>query len=94
MRRASELLATFPGESLGAVSQDRASIWHLYSAFNVSPFEEANVVSSMFRDILRVRLGNRPRRWSTWMGRVFSASLGAFYEAITQYLGFPNYGDE
>ena len=24
----------------------------------------------------------------------FPHSLGAFYEAITQYLGFPNYGDE
>jgi carbamoyltransferase len=25
---------------------------------------------------------------------VFSTSLGIFYEAITQYLGFPQYGDE
>ena len=32
---------------------------------------------------------------STWRTRcIFPHSLGIFYEAMTQYLGFPHYGDE
>ena len=46
--------------------------------------------------ISRVRPGGsrRGRDISTY-GRVyFPHSLGIFYQAITQYLGFPHYGDE
>ena len=46
--------------------------------------------------IFRVQLGGRGKgcEISTY-GRVyFPHSLGIFYQAITQYLGFPHYGDE
>ena len=50
---------------------------------------------SMVLEIFRVRLGDRSGYTLSVDGRVyFPHSLGAFYEAITQYLGFPNYGDE
>lgn len=69
---------------------------HLASSFFVSPFREAAVVSvDGFGDFASALWGmGRDNRIETF-GRVhFPHSLGLFYLAITQYLGFPHYGDE
>jgi carbamoyltransferase len=69
---------------------------HLASAFFCSPFEEAAVVSiDGFGDFSSVM-------WGTGRGNQimvadsvhFPHSLGQFYTAFTQFLGFPKYGDE
>jgi carbamoyltransferase len=69
---------------------------HLASAFLVSPWEEAAVCSmDGFGDFVSTAWGvGRGGRISV-EGRVhFPHSLGLFYLALTQYLGFPRYGDE
>ena len=69
---------------------------HVASAFFVSPFEEAAVLSiDGFGDfcstMTAVGHGNSYRV----LDRVlFPHSLGIFYAALTQWLGFPKYGDE
>jgi carbamoyltransferase len=69
---------------------------HLYSAFSVSPFDQANVVSiDGFGDFSSTAWGTGRGDTISVDGHVyFPHSLGMYYEAITQYLGFPNYGDE
>jgi carbamoyltransferase len=93
-----ELLAqNFPAEEFrGQFHKIEHHLAHLYSAFNVSPFEAANVVSiDGFGDFSSTAWGVGRGDSLSLDGRVyFPHSLGAFYEAITQYLGFPNYGDE
>ena len=81
---------------IGSTPQLDPGLAHLYSAFAVSPFEEANVVSiDGFGDFSSTAWGIGRGDTLSVDGRVyFPHSLGAFYEAITQYLGFPNYGDE
>jgi len=69
---------------------------HLASAFFVSPFQEAAVLSvDGFGDFASsmwgIGLGNRIELADR---TYFPHSLGLFYLAVTQYLGFPNYGDE
>src|SRR5205085_6845565 len=91
------LLQHFPNEQFdGQFHKIEHHLAHLYSAFNVSPFEEANVVSiDGFGDFSSTAWGIGRGDDLSLDGRVyFPHSLGAFYEAITQYLGFPNYGDE
>ena len=69
---------------------------HLSSAFHVSPFEEAVVVSvDGFGDFASAAWGVGQGTDIRIDGRVyFPHSLGIFYQALTQYLGFPHYGDE
>jgi carbamoyltransferase len=69
---------------------------HLASAFLCSPFEESAVVSiDGFGDYSSVMWGVGRGNRIEVMGSVrFPHSLGIFYTAITQYLGFPKYGDE
>jgi carbamoyltransferase len=69
---------------------------HLSSAFHVSPFEEAVVVSvDGFGDFASAAWGVGRGNEIEMDGRVmFPHSLGIFYQAVTQYLGFPHYGDE
>jgi len=71
-------------------------IAHLASAFMVSPFDNAAVVSvDGFGDFVGSMwgIGNNNRLFIK--DRIyFPHSLGLLYLAITQYLGFPNYGDE
>jgi carbamoyltransferase len=69
---------------------------HLSSAFHVSPFEEAIVVSvDGFGDFASGAWGLGSGSNIDVEGRVyFPHSLGNFYQALTQYLGFPHYGDE
>ncbi len=69
---------------------------HLSSAFHVSPFEDAAVVSvDGFGDFASAAWGlGRGTRIDVRDRVYFPHSLGIFYQALTQYLGFPHYGDE
>lgn len=69
---------------------------HMGSAFFVSPFSEAAVVSiDGFGDFASTMWGTgKGNRIEVASRTYFPHSLGLFYQAITQYLGFPNYGDE
>jgi carbamoyltransferase len=69
---------------------------HLASAFHVSPFQDALVVSvDGFGDFASTAWGLGHGSSIDVKGRVyFPHSLGIFYQAITQLIGFPNYGDE
>jgi carbamoyltransferase len=69
---------------------------HLASAAFVSPFEEAAVCAiDGFGDFVSTSWGRVAGTRLSVEGRVFFPhSLGLLYLAITQYLGFPNYGDE
>ena len=69
---------------------------HLASAFFASPFEEAAVVSvDGFGDFSSVMWGVGKGSQIKVLGSVrFPHSLGLFYTAFTQFLGFPKYGDE
>jgi carbamoyltransferase len=69
---------------------------HLLSAYYVSPFENAAVVSvDGFGDFSSAAWGTGQGGKLSIDGRVFFPhSLGVFYQAVTQYLGFPHYGDE
>ena len=93
-----ELLAeAFPGDSFrGAFHNIEHHLAHLSSAFHVSPFEEAVVVSvDGFGDFASAAWGVGRGKDIDIEGRVhFPHSLGIFYQALTHYLGFPYYGDE
>ena len=94
---ASQLASAFPGQNFkGAVHSIEHHLAHLYSAFYVSPYEEAVTVSvDGFGDFSSGAWGVGLGKEIKIEGRVFFPhSLGIFYQALTQYLGFPNYGDE
>ncbi len=94
---AEQLASAFPGQSIRAqlhfVEHHRA---HLASAFYASPYPEAAVVSvDGFGDFSSGAWGYGSGTELAIDGQIwFPHSLGAFYTAITQYLGFPHYGDE
>jgi carbamoyltransferase len=69
---------------------------HLGSAFFVSPFREAAVISvDGFGDFVSTMWGiGKESKIQIEDQTYFPHSLGLFYLAVTQYLGFPNYGDE
>jgi len=69
---------------------------HLASTFFVSPFERAAVLSiDGFGDMVSSMWGVGEGGRLNVMGQIgFPHSLGIYYTAITQYLGFPKYGDE
>jgi carbamoyltransferase len=101
-RRARRLLpdrlaALFPGARLrAALHHIEHHAAHLSSAFHVSPFTEAVVVSlDGFGDFASAAWGVGSGTEIKFDGRIlFPHSLGIFYEALTRYLGFPQYGDE
>lgn len=69
---------------------------HIGSSFLVSPFDRAAVVSvDGFGDFVSTMWGSGNGSNISIDGKVhFPHSLGLFYLAITQHLGFPHYGDE
>ena len=92
-----ELRAAFPDQELRAgVHRVEHHLAHLASAYLIAPYEEAVVVSvDGFGDFVSTAWGFGRGSEIAIDGRVhFPHSLGIFYEALTQYLGFPHYGDE
>jgi len=69
---------------------------HVASAFFVSPFDQAVVVSlDGFGDFASVMIAvGRGNRLEVLDRVLFPHSLGIYYTAVTQWLGFPKYGDE
>jgi carbamoyltransferase len=69
---------------------------HLASAFFVSPFDDAAICAiDGFGDYLSTSMAIGNRNKLDVLARVsYPHSLGVFYTAVTQFLGFPNYGDE
>ena len=69
---------------------------HMASAFFVSPFDEAALFSvDGLGDFASTMWGvGRGSRIETIGAIAFPDSLGLAYTALTQYLGFPKYGDE
>jgi carbamoyltransferase len=69
---------------------------HVASAFFVSPFEDAAVLSvDGFGDFASTMLAvGRGSKVEVLDRVLFPHSLGIFYSAVTQWLGFPKYGDE
>lgn len=92
-----QLETAFPGthitSELHFIEHHRA---HLASAFYPSPYEDAAVVSvDGFGDFASGAWGYGEGTQLNLDGQIyFPHSLGAYYTAITQFLGFPNYGDE
>lgn len=92
-----ELADAFTGQRFsGEIHRIEHHVAHLGSAFLVSPFREASVVSvDGFGDFSSAAWGRGNGSAIDVEGRVyFPHSLGVFYQALTQYLGFPHYGDE
>lgn len=69
---------------------------HVASAFFVSPFDDAAILSvDGFGDFASTMTAVGHGNSYEVLDRVlFPHSLGIFYAAITQWLGFPHYGDE
>jgi carbamoyltransferase len=91
------LARAFPGEDCsGKLNPVEHHLAHLSSTFHVSPFEEALAVSvDGFGDFASAAWGLGQGSKVAVDDRVFFPhSLGVFYQALTQYLGFPKYGDE
>jgi len=94
---ADELQGLFPQHGMRAeVHFVEHHLAHLSSAFHCSPFDKAVTVSvDGFGDFASGAWGLGRGTSVEVDGRVFFPhSLGAFYTAVTQFLGFPHYGDE
>jgi len=93
-----ELIAGMKGGQgfRGQIHQVEHHLTHLSSAFHVSPFDTAGIVSiDGFGDFSSAAWGIGRNTDIQILGRVyFPHSLGIFYQSLTQYLGFPHYGDE
>ena len=82
-----------PGQTLrGTVHAVEHHLCHLASAFLVSPYDKAVAVSvDGFGDFSSAAWGLGEGGRLAVDGRVyFPHSLGAFYEAMTQFIGFPH----
>jgi carbamoyltransferase len=87
----------FPNSKFkGFIHSVEHHIAHLSSAFHVSPFNEAVVISvDGFGDFASTAWGVGQGTRINLEDRIyFPHSLGIFYQAITQFIGFGNYGDE
>lgn len=95
---ADELKRAFDGEPFKAeVRHVEHHLAHLASAYLVSPFEEDSVAVSVdgFGDFASAAWGvGKGSRIEVEDRVYFPHSLGIFYMALTQYLGFPSWGDE
>jgi carbamoyltransferase len=94
---AEHLARAFPGQPLRAVVHAvEHHLAHMSSAFHVSPFDQAVVVSvDGFGDFASAAWGVGHGTKIDAEDRVyFPHSLGIFYQALTQFIGFPHYGDE
>lgn len=92
-----ELLRSFPDDSfVGEVVPVEHHLAHLASAHTVSPFLDSVVVSvDGFGDFSSSAWGFGHGAEIEITDRVYYPhSLGIFYQAMTQFIGFPYYGDE
>jgi carbamoyltransferase len=92
-----ELREHLPGQEFrGTVHAVEHHLCHLASAFFVSPYVKAAAVSvDGFGDFSSVAWGlGEGTKLAVEGGVYFPHSLGVFYEAMTQFIGFPHYGDE
>lgn len=92
-----DLRLAFPDQAFkGTVQRVEHHLAHLASAFLVSPFSEATLLSvDGSGDFASTAWGIGAGSSITLGGRVYYPhSLGIFYQAMTQFLGFPQYGDE
>lgn len=92
-----ELKTAFPDQLFhGEVRHIEHHLAHLSSAFHVSPYDQACVVSvDGFGDFASASWGvGRGTEIAIDDKVYFPYSLGTFYQALTQFIGFPNYGDE
>jgi carbamoyltransferase len=91
-----EALGVKPEELRGDVHNVEHHLAHAASAFFVSPFDEAAVLTlDGFGDFASSMLCHGRDNTLEVLDRVlFPHSLGIFYTAVTQWLGFPKYGDE
>ena len=91
------ILKAFPNsEFKGSIHSIEHHTAHLSSAFHVSPFNEAVAISvDGFGDFASTAWGTGHGIKINLEKRVyFPHSLGIFYQALTQFIGFHNYGDE
>jgi carbamoyltransferase len=91
-----ERMAAAFGSAAPKVHPVEHHLAHLASAFFCSPFEEAMCLSvDGFGDFVSTMLAVGRGRSIEVLDRVcFPDSLGQLYTAVTQYLGFPGFGDE
>jgi carbamoyltransferase len=100
LRRSSikdQLIQSFPEETFtGKISCVGHHLSHLASGYYAGPFDEAVSVSiDGFGDFASAAWGHARNGKIDVISQIwFPHSMGIFYQAITQYLGFPNYGDE
>src|SRR5690606_31218062 len=69
---------------------------HMASAFFASPFEESAILSiDGFGDFTSTMIGvGKGAKIEVLDSVIYPHSVGVFYTAFTQYLGFDKYGDE
>lgn len=94
---AQSLAEAFPDEPLNAqVHHIEHHLAHIASSYLCSPFKDAvNTSVDGFGDFASAAWGMGIDGKMSIDGRVyFPHSLGMFYSALTQYLGFPHFGDE
>ncbi len=92
-----ELLNIFPDNSFsGNIQYIEHHLCHLASSYLVSPFKSSVAISvDGFGDFSSTAWGICHDDKIKIENRVFFPdSLGIFYQAMTQFLGFPHYGDE
>jgi carbamoyltransferase len=95
-----EFLKIYPNTDINKIKNKIVQVEHhhahLASAFFASPFEEAAVLSidgsgDFTTTMLAMGKGNQIDAFESID---FPHSVGFFYTAMTQFLGFPHYGDE
>lgn len=91
------LAEAFPGQTMNAqVHHVEHHLAHIASSYLCSPFKDSvNLSVDGFGDFASAAWGTGTDGNIQIDGRVyFPHSLGMFYSALTQYLGFPHFGDE
>ncbi|MCH7491827.1 MAG: carbamoyltransferase [Gemmatimonadetes bacterium] len=88
---------SFPDSRLGAsIQYVEHHLAHVASSFLVGPFDRAALLSvDGFGDFTSTLIATGEGASINGVRRVrFPSSLGLFYQAATQHIGFPAYGDE
>ncbi len=87
---------SFGTDFKGEIIQIEHHQCHLASGHLASPFEDSVSVSiDGLGDFVSTAWGTGEKHKVSMHGKIyFPHSLGIFYEALTHYLGFKNYGDE